>query len=326
VAEVEAILGPLSAPPQGKEMSCRFDVPMDSATAQRRARYRAVVGPDAPGLKGVDYDRVSVIVSVDVRGNVADERGGRIAGNMLTSMFSSLGKNLPAVDTTQRVDEPQPPPGWDVANVPIRYRDFRGRIGHVTIQVEENVTGEQGVAAEKKARLAALVRDRIPDFPFRTVRLDDGQPIEPPAGPAPCSLLTRDEAEQVLGKLVVAPYRSHDGGPLYDEQGTSCAYYTANHRTLVLTPHWTDGKEELRMERGIGNLVAGIAGDKEGEAADTLDGPWDDVVLGLDGRLALLKGDRLLSIGFATSSTDQAGALKLARIALARLASGTGNQ
>ena len=74
------------------------------------------------------------------------------------------------------------------------------------------------------------------------------------------------------------------------------------------------------MVRGVGNLVAGIAGDKEAETADTLDGPWDDVVLGLDGNLAFLKGDRLLELAYATSSTDQAGALKLARIALERLA------
>ena len=85
VAEVEAILGPLKTPPQGKEMSCRYDIPVDSATAQRRARYRAVVGPDAPGLKGVDDNQMSVFVFVDVRGDVTDERGGRIAGNMLSS-------------------------------------------------------------------------------------------------------------------------------------------------------------------------------------------------------------------------------------------------
>ena len=60
------------------------------------------------------------------------------------------------------------------------------------------------------------------------------------------------------------------------------------------------------------------------EAADTLDGPWDDVTLGLDGNLAFLKGDRLLELKFATSSTDEAGAMTLAWIALGRLAAAPG--
>ena len=318
VAEVEAILGPLAGPPTGQALSCRYSLPLDSATARSRADYRRIVGQDAPGLRGLDLDTVAVIVGLDLDGDVTNERAGRIAGDMLGSMFAdALGK----IDTSRLREEPPPPEGWDVATSPVRKRDFTGRIGHVTVRVDENLTTEQAIPAAKKAALAALVRDRIPDFPFRVVRIDDSEPVEPPTGPDPCSLLTRSEAESVLGKLVVAPYRSHDGGPFVDERGSTCAYYTTGHRVLVVIPHWTDGKRDLALVRGVGNLIGAVAADLEGAAADTLDGPWDDVALGLDGNLAFLKGDQLLEIAFATSSTDQAGAMKLARIALERLAS-----
>ena len=320
VADVEAILGPLAGPPRGHSLSCRYPLPMDAETARRRGQYRSMLGPDAPGLQGLDLDKVEVIVLIDPRGNVTSERAGRIAGNMLTSMFTgALGKQLALADSARRHDDPVPPPGWDVARPPIRNRDFIGRIGHITVTVDENVPTEQAVSAEKKAALAALVRDRIPDLPF-SYGQDDAGAARAPAGPDPCSLLSRDEAESVLGKLVVAPYRSHDGGPYAESEGSSCAYYTPGHRVLVVIPHWTDGGQDLRLVRGVGNLVSAVAADHEGEAADTLDGPWDDVALGLDGNIAFLKGDRLLEVKFATSSTDQAGALKLARIALERLA------
>jgi hypothetical protein len=279
-----------------------------------------MLGPNAPGLEGIDLDNVAVIVQVDLRGNVTSERAGRMAGNLLGAMFKdALGKQASrVVDSLSRREEPKPPEGWDVVRAPIRNRDFTARIGHVTVRVDENVVTEQAIPAEKKAALAALVRDRIPDLPFRYGK-DNLTPVGPIPGPDPCSLLTREEAESVLGKLVVAPYRSHDGGPYVEDAGSSCAYYTAGHHVLVMIPHWTDGKRDLGLVRGVGNLVSSVAADKEGGAADTLDGPWDDVTLGLDGNLAVLKGDRLLEIAFATSSTGEAGAMKLARIALERL-------
>jgi hypothetical protein len=89
----------------------------------------------------------------------------------------------------------------------------------------------------------------------------------------------------------------------------------------VVTPTWTRGKQAFQISRGVGTLVTSVAADPDRETADTLDGPWDDALLGLDGALAFLKGDRLLEIGYLTSSTDAAGAVKLARVALGRLAS-----
>jgi hypothetical protein len=92
---------------------------------------------------------------------------------------------------------------------------------------------------------------------------------------------------------------------------------------LILTPKWERGKFEVAANNRIGGLVRAVSGDREGESADTLEGPWDQAAMSIDGRLLVLKGDRSLMVGFHGSSTDEAGALKLARIALPRLAGAT---
>jgi hypothetical protein len=54
-------------------------------------------------------------------------------------------------------------------------------------------------------------------------------------------------------------------------------------------------------------------------AADTLEGPWDDVMQDMYGKLRFLKGDRMLEMVWVTSDADRAGALRLAATALGRL-------
>jgi hypothetical protein len=95
---------------------------------------------------------------------------------------------------------------------------------------------------------------------------------------------------------------------------------TRNHLVLVVTPYWSDGKRELALMRGVGRLVSIAAPDAEVEAADTLEGPWDEAVMDLDGSLALLAGDRLLRVSYGTSSIDAAQAVRLVRPAVERLA------
>jgi hypothetical protein len=159
------------------------------------------------------------------------------------------------------------------------------------------------------------VRDRIPDVPF----VDPNASSRVPPGRDPCSVLSREEAEAVLGKLVVAPYRVWEGGVLAHPGGGSCAYYTSEHRALVLTPHFVGGADEMRMVRAGGGLRAVGIVDREAEGADTLEGPWDEAAIGVDGQLAMLKGERMLEIAYLTSSTDIAGAIRLAEPALRRL-------
>jgi hypothetical protein len=153
-------------------------------------------------------------------------------------------------------------------------------------------------------------------------RMQGGEPEPPPSGPDPCGLLSRAEAEAVLGKLVVEPYRSSGNTPLVDPHGNGCTYFTSGHHALVLMPHWDDGKIMFGMARGAGGLVGSVLPrlGPDGESADTLDGPWDDVAAnGTTGDLYFLKGDRMLELTYLTSSTDAAGALRLATLALERL-------
>ena len=67
------------------------------------------------------------------------------------------------------------------------------------------------------------------------------------------------EAEAVLGKLVVPPYRAQEGTYLVHQQGPSCAYYTAGHRAMVLSPTWEYGGMEVEAIRGVGGLIGQIA-------------------------------------------------------------------
>lgn len=135
----------------------------------------------------------------------------------------------------------------------------------------------------------------------------------------PCGLLTRAEAEAVLGSLVAQPYRTKADTAVADSAGPGCAYETAGGRVLLLTPEWTYGKMTLDVERLVGGLVRQVA-DLPGVEADTLEGLWDDAVVGLSGDLVLRKGARSLTIRYLSSSTDAAGAIRLSGPALTRLA------
>ena len=135
----------------------------------------------------------------------------------------------------------------------------------------------------------------------------------------PCMLVTRAEAEAVLGTLVADPYRSRQDTSVADASGPTCVYPAGAGRALLVTPEWTYGKMTLDAERLVGGLVRQVA-DLPGAVADTLEGPWDDVVVGMSGELLFLKGARSLTIAHQPASTDATSALRLAGPALARLA------
>ena len=137
--------------------------------------------------------------------------------------------------------------------------------------------------------------------------------------PDPCGLLTRAEAEAVLGTLVADPYRSKQDTTVADPDGPSCVYATEGGRALVLTPEWTYGKMMLDTERMVAGLVQQVA-DVIDIEADTLEGLWDEAVVGVSGDLVLRKGARSLTLRYLGSSTDAAGAIRLSGPALTRLA------
>ena len=132
--------------------------------------------------------------------------------------------------------------------------------------------------------------------------------------PDACTLLTQAEAEAVLGPLVRAPHA--------DSTRRGCAYETEGNRQLVITPEWEYGKLELDTERMVGGMAAMVGYTPEAEA-DTLEGAWDEVAFGVNGIVFRVKA-RSLTVKYANSPANLAGALKLARPALERLGAARG--
>ncbi|MDF2771884.1 MAG: hypothetical protein K0S86_1378 [Geminicoccaceae bacterium] len=89
---------------------------------------------------------------------------------------------------------------------------------------------------------------------------------------------------------------------------------------ILATPAFL-GAQASKGVRGVGGLVSIAVPDADAEAADTLEGPWGEAAVDLDGALAFLTGDRPLRISYGTSSNDAARAVQLARPAVDRLAS-----
>jgi len=302
-SEVEALVGKLNGPPREQDGGCFYPLPVDSLTIARRAKADQVrAALQRAGMKS-DWpeeppDTGGVLIHVSV-GQRADER-------LMELGFGTMGSWI-GQDSFLAADPAGD--GWQYRRSLPGKPNFRGRAGTLIVSVEG---GTYGMQDSVLARLAIRVRDRIPDLPF----VDPSEASVALSGPDPCSVLSRADAEAVLGKLVVAPYRVREHTAMVDRNGQSCAYYTGRHRALVVTPHLTDGQEEMRFVRGRGGLGAVGVVDKMAEAADTLEGPWDEVAIAVTGELAALKGNRMVEIGYMTSATDLAGAMKLAGTAL----------
>jgi hypothetical protein len=250
----------------------------------------------------------AVIVGVRLEGS-GIEQSALAAGEAMAASWVGGDASAP------KPERPPPPEGWDEvrSSITIGLPGFWGRLGHVDVMVRPQAVI---VPREKLATLAAAVRDRIPDQPFANRGGGSGNP----GRHDPCSLVTPQEAEAVLGKLVVPPYRSHEASPLADGTGKSCTYLTAGHHALVLTPTWEYGGMTVEAIRSVGGIVSIVMPGHDETGADTLDGDWEEA--GSDrttGQLYFLKGERLLEVGYLLSSADTDGAVRLARIAMARL-------
>lgn len=182
----------------------------------------------------------------------------------------------------------------------------KGRIG---IQLVATVG-----ATDRAMKLASAIVDGIPDLPFTQAAAD---PNAPGNSPDPCALITRQEAEALIGPLATAPFRSRKSTALVHGAGPSCTYFTGKHRALVITPTLRNAAMLFNMLSAVSGMVANQIG---GAAApDTLDGPWDQLATGTNGSLNLLKNDKMLSMQFQSSAADYATAIKLARLAIPRL-------
>jgi hypothetical protein len=89
---------------------------------------------------------------------------------------------------------------------------------------------------------------------------------------------------------------------------------------LALTPEWAYGRSLLKATQIGGGIASPVLGGAT-EAADTLEGPWDQAASDMAAvSFVFLTGDRALEVAYGTSSTDASGAVRLARIAVGRLA------
>ncbi len=209
-AEVEALVGELSGPPRPHEGGCFYPLPLDSITIARRAKTRQVEEALArAGMKSdlppMSEDTGGVLIHVSV-GVGADERPSELG-------FATVGS---WIGNDSLLTAPKAGDGWDYRTSIIGKPNFWGRAGTAMVTVGG---GTYGMDEDVLAALAVRVRDRITDLPF----IHPDAATEVPSGPDPCSVLTRDEAEAVLGPLVVAPYRAREGGALADPGGGSCA-------------------------------------------------------------------------------------------------------
>ena len=312
VAEVEAIVGTLAEPPREDQGGCVYLVPIPQKVLDERAKYTRLSAALAklPGAdttdKGPSPEPYGFLLEVDLKDFGIGESVARAVRRMLPTgdpndTISVADSATIAPDSLRKALN-----GWD------RRTLHGGRIGHIKITITK-LSSDLDLADDKLDSITVHVRDRIPDLPFPMKGYSEKESRDP-------CILTRQEAESVLGPLLIPPYRIGGDGPFAFPEGPSCGYYTAGHHVLILTPKWERGKFEVAANNGIGGLVRAVSGDHEAESADTLEGPWDQAAMSLDGRLLLLKGDRSIEIGYHGSSTDESGALKLARIAVPRLA------
>jgi hypothetical protein len=295
---VEQVVGQLGGPPKAAGNECVYPLAEKSAAFAKMLELRKHFGET-----GENPLRDEVRISVDVDGTDAQARD--IANAAMGKIFAKE-MGVSAKEITKKA----PPQGWDGENF-MPY-SWIGRAGHISI----TVFSPPEITNEKKIALAAKVRDRIPDLPFPA---DNTYQVIALGGDRnPCDLLTRAEAEAVLGTLVVDPYRAVEYTPKAYEKGKACSFYTAGHHAFVITAEWQDGAMTYNLSRGIGGLISAVAPLER----KSIEGPWDKgQVDGTSGALIFLKGERFLRVDYAASPADRDAAVKLAAIAMERLGS-----
>lgn len=269
-----------------------------------------LAAPIAPsGADASDETRYYVAMELQTEDVTASEAGaGMFREKVAAGGGSSAEKDIMKEGLDLATRGGDVPPGWDAASwLPV---SFVGRLGAVAVKVQSN--GFFGARADSVARFAALVRDRLPDVPVAVPDEDRSE-----GGSDACTLLTRSEAEGVLGALTIPPYRSDANGRA-DPSGEQCSYYRGRHRVLTIVPTWENGKMLFRMSAGLSQGINSAVGAK-GASADTLDGPWDQAGAGIGGSLFFLTGDRMLEVRYLTAGVDPPSALRLAALAVRRL-------
>lgn len=140
-------------------------------------------------------------------------------------------------------------------------------------------------------------------------------------GQDPCTLVSRAEAEQILGPMRHDPYRV--SGPNRDPAptGSYCFYEARNGRRLVMDVDWKDGKMAMKIVAMGGSMVEQVISTDSGQA-DTLEAHWDELRMLPGNNLYARKGDQMVSLDYNGARIGLIGAAKFVNIALDRMASG----
>ena len=138
------------------------------------------------------------------------------------------------------------------------------------------------------------------------------------SGGDPCTLLSRGEAEQVIGPLRHDPYRT-DGSGAPDPDGSTCRYETQAGRHLSMEVSFDGARIGMRAI-GLGAQIASPVFGSDSAQLGAVRGHWDEVHL-IPGHLMARKGDAMVDMDYMGSRAGLAGAARLADIALDRFGS-----
>lgn len=230
---------------------------------------------------------------------------GAIAFETGAAEMNRSGKNMLNLIGAKTADGAQHGvDGWEYLGA--YPREMTGRIGSLAIHAD---WGGVAVSLDSIEKIITMMRDKLPDYP------GGAQGSGSVAGEEdPCSLVTREQAESIIGKLLLRPYQSRDLSGLVDENGTGCSYYWPNHHVASIRPWWSHGKALFSVVGAT--QPTGL--DSYGNA--TRERPWDREGADPVGNFYFLKGDRLLAVSWKTSILSPYGAYELARFAMTRLA------
>jgi hypothetical protein len=133
----------------------------------------------------------------------------------------------------------------------------------------------------------------------------------------PCSLVSRAEAERILGPMRHDPYRVAGSSRDPAATGSHCYYEARNGRRVVMNVEWKDGVMEMKVLGMAGRLVEQAIPTDSGQA-DTLEGRWDELRMLPGNNLYARKGDQLVSIDYNGSGIGLIGAATWVHVALGR--------
>lgn len=135
----------------------------------------------------------------------------------------------------------------------------------------------------------------------------------------PCRLVSRSEAEALIGPLRHDPYRVDDESRVR-ANGSGCFYQAVDGRNVRIDVTFDGGRTAMGLIGMVAQPIDQVFR-LDGSSVDTAAVDWDEARWQWPGGLKVLKGDVLLDIDVGGSRVGVDGAIRLAAIAVGRLAS-----